>query len=151
MNRQEIDRQLQIDEGFTAVSKYDVNGWRYGFGCTAPGPGAIISRQAAEALLSKRIDQAIQEYHEIFADQPMSDTRQGALVNMIFNMGKGWYNEKTGKGKGFLAFHRMIAAIKADNWEEAVKQAEDSLWYEQLKDSGDPPGRARRIVAELRG
>lgn len=146
MNRNAIIDQLKKDEGFIPVAKWDVDDWRYGYGCTAPGEGATISEPNAAILLGKRVDQAIQEFHGVFGDQPMDDIRQGALVNMFFNMGKG--NAKT--GKGVLGFPKMIAAIKADNWAEAAAQAKDSLWYEQLKDSGDPPGRARRIVAELK-
>ena len=146
MDRETIIRQLKKDEGFTARAKWDVTDWRYGYGCTAPHEGAVISEETASSLLARRVDQAIQEFHEVFHDQPMDDVRQGALVNMVFNMGKG--SVKT--HKGILGFPAMIAAIRADNWGEAAIQAKDSLWYRQLKDSGDPPGRARRIVAEIR-
>jgi lysozyme len=139
MNRETLIKQLKADESFSATAYWDVNGWRYGYGCTAPHAGATISVGQADWLLSKRVDQAIQEFHEIFADQPMNDVRQGALANMVFNLGQS----------GFLKFKKMIAAVKADDWEEAATQAKNSLWYRQLKDSGDPPGRARRIVVEL--
>lgn len=139
MDRQKIIDQLKKDEGFISVSQWDNKQYTYGYGCKAPGMGAIISRQSAEILLGKRVDQAIQEYHEIFADQPIDDVRQGALVNMIFNLGQ----------EGVRKFHKMISAIQHDNWELAADEAQDSLWYRQLKDSGDPPGRARRIVSEL--
>ena len=141
MNRNAIIEQLKIDEGFSPVAYSDMGRqYTYGYGCCAPAVGAIISRQAAEDLLGKRVDQAIQEYHEIFDDQAIDDTRQGALVNMVFNLGKG----------GVLKFRHMITAIKADDWQGAADEAQDSDWYDQLRDSGDPPGRSNRIVKELR-
>ena len=140
MDRDAIINQLKIDEGFSASAYFDRTQWTYGYGCCAPGQGSIISEETAAILLGRRVDQAIQEFHEIFADQPMDDVRQGALVNMVFNLGKG----------GVEGFHNMIAAIKADNWDGAADQAMDSLWYRQLKNSGNPPGRSNRIVQELR-
>jgi GH24 family phage-related lysozyme (muramidase) len=140
MNREDIIDRVAEDEGFVACAKWDMKQFSYGYGCAAPYEGATITVGEAKILLSKRVDQAIQEFHEIFADQPMSDIRQGALVNMVFNLGQA----------GLQKFKKMIAAIKSDDWEEAANQAKDSEWYRQLKDSGDPPGRARRIVAELR-
>ena len=134
MNRQAIIDQLKEDEDFKSVAYWDVNGWRYGFGCTAPCEGATITYGEAEVLLGKRVDQAIQEFHEIFADQPMSDVRQGALVNMVFNLGKC----------GVLKFRKMIAAAKADNWNKAADEAKNSLWYKQTGN------RAKRIVEEIR-
>jgi len=140
MNREAIINRLKKDEGFIFNAQWDEKQYSYGYGCKAPDKEAFISEPEAAALLGKRVDQAIQEFHEIFADQPMNDVRQCALVNMVFNLGQA----------GVMKFKKMIAAIKANNWEEAANQAKDSLWYRQLKDSGDPPGRAKRIVAELR-
>ena len=141
MNRDVIIKQLKKDEGFSPKAYHDNTQWTYGYGCRAPGVGTTITEESASILLEKMVDQAIQEFHEIFGDQPMDDVRQGALVNMVFNLGQG----------GVLKFHRMLTAIKADNWDAAADAAKDSLWYQQLKDSGDPPGRANRIVNELRG
>ena len=140
MNRDAIINQLKIDEGFTASAFWDNKQWTYGYGCCAPGQSSTISEETATILLGRRVDQAIQEFHEIFADQPMDDVRQGALVNMVFNLGKA----------GVEGLHNMVAAIKADNWDEAADQAMDSLWYRQLKNSGGAPGRSNRIVEELR-
>jgi lysozyme len=41
---------------------------------------------------------------------------------MIFNMGIA----------GFEHFHKAIAAIQEENWEEAGAQLKDSHWYSQL-------------------
>ena len=140
MDREAIIQRLKLDEGFTPVAKWDEKQYSFGYGCAAPCLGATISESNAAILLAQRVDQAIQEYHIVFADQPIDDVRQGALVNMIFNLGMG----------GVLKFRKMIAAIKSDDWYTAANEAKDSLWYDQLKDSGDPPGRANRIVSELR-
>jgi GH24 family phage-related lysozyme (muramidase) len=52
----------------------------------------------------------------------LSDARQFVVVDMIFNLGIG----------GFGHFHKAIAAIEAENWEEAGAQMKDSHWYSQV-------------------
>lgn len=54
--------------------------------------------------------------------EKMSDSREAAFLDMLYNMGLGV----------FLEFKKMIAAVKADNWEEAAKQALDSEWAKQV-------------------
>ena len=133
MNRQTIIEQLKKDESFRSKAYWDVNGWRYGYGCTAPNSNATITESEASELLGRRVDQAIQEYHSIFADLPMCNARQGAFVNMIFNMG----------GSRFSKFTKMIHAVKENDWATAAIEAKDSLWYKQTGN------RAKRIVEEI--
>ena len=135
-NKSALLNQLKADEGFAPVAKWDVNGWRYGYGCTAPYGGATITKAEADILLRNRTDQADQEFHEIFGSQEMDATRKDALTNMIFNLGKGGFNKFTG----------MISAVKANDWDSAASHAKNSLWYQQLKSSG----RSDRIVGELK-
>jgi lysozyme len=52
----------------------------------------------------------------------LEDPRQFVVVDMIFNLGIG----------GFGHFHKAIAAIEAENWEEAGAQMKDSHWYSQV-------------------
>lgn len=52
---------------------------------------------------------------------PIDGVRQAALASMIYQLG---YN-------GVAKFRKMIAAVKAKNWQEAKAQALDSRWAKQ--------------------
>lgn len=56
------------------------------------------------------------------------------LIIMVFQLGLG----------GVRKFRKMIAALKVQNYKEAIKQAEDSLWYRQT------PNRVNDMIAQLR-
>ncbi|MCR4457054.1 hypothetical protein NR795_04585 [Pseudescherichia sp. L3] len=53
---------------------------------------------------------------------------------MIFQLGLG----------GVQKFKKMIAALKTQNYSEAIKQAKDSLWYRQT------PNRIDSMISQLR-
>lgn len=133
MNKQDIVEQLKKDEGFSPRAKWDREQFSYGYGCKAPGKGAVITEPEAAKYLDRRVDQSIQEYQEMFDGLDINEIRQQALVNMLFNLGKG----------GVQKFKKMLAAIKTGDWVEAAEQARDSAWYNQVG------GRAKRICYEL--
>nr|WP_308219177.1 glycoside hydrolase family protein [Pseudescherichia sp. L3] len=56
------------------------------------------------------------------------------MVIMIFQLGLG----------GVQKFKKMIAALKTQNYSEAIKQAKDSLWYRQT------PNRIDSMISQLR-
>lgn len=133
MDKQTIVDQLKKDEGFSAKAYWDREQWTYGYGCKAPGKGSMISETDAAVLLSVRVNQSIAEYGSIFYELKINEVRQQALVNMLFNLGKGRVKK----------FKKMLAAIRAGDWVEAAEQARDSLWYQQVGK------RAKRICYEL--
>jgi len=136
MDKQAIIEQLKKDEGFSAKSFWDIKQWTWGYGTKAPsGPGLSITKEVAEIALSKRVDQAIQEFSVIFANTttPINAVREHALVNMIYNLGMG----------GVLGFKNMLKNINAGDWKAAAESARSSLWYRQVT------SRARRICLEL--
>jgi Phage lysozyme. len=63
-----------------------------------------------------------------------SQARRLALLNMAFNLGE----RRLGK------FTKMNEAINSERWEDAAKEAADSLWFYQVK------GRAVRICQMLK-
>ena len=65
----------------------------------------------------------------------ISIPRQHALLSMAFNLGK----------PRLSGFTRMIAAVKAGDWDRAADEALDSRWASQVGD------RANEIAAMLRG
>ena len=90
---------------------------------------------SAEVLLETDLDIAV---HDLRACVPgfddLDDLRQEALVSMIFNLGRG----------KFMGFQRMRAAIAAEDWERAAREALDSRWAAQVKH------RAQEIAHVLR-
>lgn len=52
----------------------------------------------------------------------LSASRQAVLVNMAFNCGLG----------GLLGFKKMLAALKAKDYERAADEMKDSKWYGQV-------------------
>lgn len=133
MDKQAIIERLKKDEGFAAKAYWDREQWTYGYGCKAPSKGSMISEPDAAQLLSRRVDQSIAEFWSMFHDLEINEVRQQALVNMLFNLGKG----------GVQKFKKMLAAIRADNWTKVAEEARDSLWYQQVGK------RAKRICYEL--
>jgi GH24 family phage-related lysozyme (muramidase) len=141
MNINAVVEQLKIDEGFSPKSFWDNDQWTFGYGCKAPGPEARITKEEALPLLTKRTQYAIDDFYDIYAGCAMSEVREHALVNMCFNLGETKLRK----------FKKMNAAVRANDWERAGNEAENSLWFRQLdiKDNGKEE-RGERIVRELR-
>ena len=136
MDKQVIIEQLKKDEGFSAVSFWDLQQWTWGYGTKAPsGPGLPISQEDAEVELDKYVDVAITGFKILFSGitTEINDTRQHALVNMIYNLGV----------RGVSNFKNMMQAIRVGDWKAAADHARKSLWYRQVT------RRARRICREL--
>lgn len=135
MNKERILNQLKIDEGFKSKPYWDRTQWTYGYGCKAPNKDARISEPDAAKYLSKRVDQSISEYESIFKNCKfeIDETRQCALVNMLFNLGK----------QGLLKFKTTLRNIFNGKWAEAANSARKSLWYKQVGK------RAVRIYKEI--
>ena len=78
------------------------------------------------------MSEAQQDAEELVPDAP--EEVKAIITNMAFNMGK----------KGVAGFDKMLAAIKAQDWETAAKEMEDSKWFNQVGD------RAKRLVERMR-
>ena len=66
--------------------------------------------------------------------QWMSEPRQTALIDMAFNLGETRLKK----------FKKMLAALKEEDFELAAVEAQDSLWFTQVKSRG------RKIVRMIR-
>lgn len=64
----------------------------------------------------------------------LTDGRKYVLVSMAFEL--GW--------AGLLAFHSMLAAMRAGQWNDAAADMSDSLWAKQV------PGRVQRLMQIMR-
>lgn len=147
MNKDEIIRQLKIDEGFMPVAKWDKKQFTYGYGCRAPREGAKITEKEAAVVLSKRVDEACEQFENIFFGHrnKFNDVRENAFVNMMFNMGPG----KKGHPErgGLQSFARTLGYI-FDNqivpWGKVADELKNSKWYKQVGK------RAQRICNEIK-
>jgi len=82
-----------------------------------------ISVKDAEFLLAADVAVAIGNLHRVLPKfKTYSEPRQIALLDMMFNLGIGT----------FLEFVRMIAAIEAEDWDEAARQVIASKYAKQV-------------------
>lgn len=65
----------------------------------------------------------------------LSPVRQGQMINLCFNM--GWPK--------LSGFHHFLAAMQAGNWQGAVAELQNSLWWDQVGRRG--PEIAEKILA----
>lgn len=92
----------------------------YGHNLEANGlPESICS-----LLLWLDIKNAIEDLNKVFDGYfyTLSFTRQNVLTDMMFNLGLS----------RFSTFKKMIAAVKEGDFDKAVDEMKDSLWYRQV-------------------
>jgi lysozyme len=80
-------------------------------------------------IVMRDLDAVIPEWRNL--DEP----RARALANMCFQLGR----------VRFCQFTKMLDAIRKHDFQEAGREARDSLWYKQV------PNRAERVVKMLEG
>lgn len=96
-----------------------------------------VSLEMAGTLLTRDIATAISNVTSALGRNvfdAMTDARQRAVVNMMFNLGP----------TRFAGFKKMIAAIRAGDWSEAATHCLDSQYAQQVG------ARARRVATQLR-
>lgn len=97
--------------------------------------GAVdLTPAQSDQILNLCIIDCVEDLSALFPQwASIAVNRQAGLVDMRFNLGPSRFRE----------FHQMIAAVNADNWPEAVTQALNSKWAEEV------PERAHEDVALL--
>jgi lysozyme len=83
--------------------------------------GAITEDQAME-LLEADIDIVVEELNKFEWFGGLSDARQNALIDIVFNLGLS----------RFMGFKNLIAAIETEDFDTAEKEMLDSLWARQV-------------------
>lgn len=93
-----------------------------------------ISRDEAMTMLANDVQHARNqlEQHLPWAGG-LDEVRQGALLNMTFNMGIG----------GLLNFRQFLAALQSGDYKTAAAQMLDSLWAKQVG------ARAERLALQI--
>ena len=82
-----------------------------------------ISIEEADALLEAKVRVARREASLIPGWENCSEVRQAVVIDMVYNLGL----------KGVLGFKRMIAGLKARDWQKAAAEMLDSRWARQVK------------------
>ncbi len=136
----DIYQQLRRDEGVRYRAYPDpLTGdapWTIGVGHTGPEVHEGLTWNDAQVDAALNADVAKHDA-ELFEAVPwarlLDDARQGVLRNMCFNM--GWPR--------LSGFKRMLAACKAQQWDDTAQQMLNSAWARQVGD------RARRLSAQM--
>ena len=137
MDTDRLLTDLAVDEGFKSHAYKDSEGyWTIGFGrLIDPQLGGGIARDEGMVLLRNDVRAAIMELDRSMPWwQDMPEPARRGLCNMAFNLGLG----------RLLGFSKMIAALKAGDYERAAVEALDSKWARQVG------ARADRIAALYR-
>jgi len=137
MDKEKLRAELIRDEGIRLRAyKCSAGVWTIGVGHTGDiTPEDECTEDEAFDLLDMDIATAIRNLDYSWPKwRSLSDTRQRALVNMVFNLGMG----------GVLKFKMMLAALAEERWDDAADAALDSKWADQVK------ARAQRIARMIR-
>jgi lysozyme len=138
MDEKKLRDELIRDEGIRLKAyKCSAGVWTIGVGHTGDitEDDVLCDETEAFALLELDINEAVRHLDEYWPKwRGLSDARQRALVNMVFNLGIG----------GVMKFKMMLAALAESRWDDAADAALDSKWADQVK------GRAQRIATLIR-
>ena len=143
MNREEVQKQLMIDEGVKYTIYLDHLGYpTFGIGhlITEKDPeygqdvGTDINAKRVGEVFQSDLDITISEceaLYEKWGDFP--GEVQEILVNMMFNLGRTRLSK----------FKNMKKALDKADWATAATEGRDSRWYKQVTN------RAERLMKRL--
>lgn len=138
MMRQELTRQLKVDEGVKATVYKDHLGWdTIGVGrlVDARKPGAGLRPSEIDMLLQNDIDDRIEALtRRLPWFQNLDDARRGALLNMSFQLGVD----------GLMGFKNTLRMVEDGDYMGAARNMMQSKWAEQT------PKRAARMAEQMR-
>ena len=131
-----IRHEVGNEENFARAAFWDRYQWSIGFGSVG-AEGEEIDLPNARARLFAEISKAnamtIDLEEKICPTVVFSRARHDALVDMVYNIGKGGLHE----------FHRMWIAMQEGDWKRAAKEILDSAYAVQVGE------RAREIAAMI--
>ena len=118
------DEGAVIENGLHKMYKDHLNYWTIGYGkLVDPEAGGGLTEHEAQFLLKNTLSDM---WDELQSSLPWivekHEEVQEALLNMCYNLGI----------TRLLKFKKMLAAIEADNPDEAYAQALDSKWARQV-------------------
>lgn len=125
IDKDRLIQDLIRDEGVVLHAYQDSLGfWTIGIGrLIDPRSGGRITKEEAIYLLNNDIERKEKEFYERYPHfKTFNEARQRALLNMYFNLG----------ANRFAEFKKMITALKNNEFQEAARQALNSLWAKQV-------------------
>lgn len=134
MNRDQLARQLEIDEGKRPRMYLDTVGcWTAGIGrnlSERPFSEDEIQLMLANdiAIVERDLDRALPWWRSL------NDARQNALANLCFNLGIS----------RLLGFRKSLELLKAGRWDAAAAEFLNSKWAKQVG------SRAKRVTDLIR-
>ena len=122
MNFEKLQDQLIKHEGLELFPyKCPAGKLTIGIGRNLEDKG--ITEKEALMLLENDIQECLEDLKTIFNKFDMlPESAQRVLVDMRFNLGHA----------GFRKFKNMIKAVKQQDFQSAVREMRDSLWYHQV-------------------
>ena len=144
-----VRKLLRADEGFSLEPYVDMAGWLtigigHNLGLRADAETwnrvrfphrSVITLSAAYKIFDDDIDWAfvaLPQVIDIDVFRSLSDVRRAILLAMLFNLGR----------QRFETFKKMIAAVKAGDFEGVHREMLDSLWARMLPDRAAKYARA---------
>jgi lysozyme len=127
MDKTKLIEELKRDEGV------ELRPYKCSAGFLTLGVGRNIQERGitmdeSDYLLANDIKICEEEASKVFKWFPsLTDDRQRAIINMVFNLGL----------TKLLHFKKFLAAMEAEDWEEAGKQMLDSKWARQVGNRSD--------------
>ena len=130
----ELVNLIADHEGLKLKPYLDTVGvWTVGYGHNLNVP---ISTKAAKQILLDDIADAMNDCIHAFPwFMELSEPRQHAMIDLMFNMGMGRLS----------GFKKFLQAMSLGNYDTAADELVDSKWYEQVKRRGP------KVVAMIRG
>ena len=127
MNKEKLIQELKRDEG-VELRPYKCSAGFLTLGCGRNIQERGITMDESDYLLANDIKICEEEATKVFKWFPsLTDDRQRAIINMVFNLGL----------TKLLHFKKFLAAMEAEDWEEAGKQMLDSKWARQVGNRSD--------------
>jgi len=127
---QEIIDRIKKHEGFRAKIYRDHLGnptIGYGHLLTEDDDfveGVIYDKEILEELFNKDFEQAYMGAEYLLTGIPISNTAKGVVIEMVYQLGVGNVSK----------FKLMLAALKIQDYQEAGKQINNSLFARQTPD-----------------
>lgn len=144
---QQLKKDLVIDEGKHNKPYKDSKGfWTIGIGYFIGEDlkDLHLSDAVVYLMAEEKIENACKSAVKIFTEEyfySLSEARQNAIINLIFNMGEGNLE------KGFRSFTETIPLMKKGLWHLAAINLSKSLWARDVDPRQRPnQGRDDRIV-----
>lgn len=145
MDDVKLRAELERDEGWELTPYKDTKGfWTVGCGHNLDAHGQRHDRPYSEAECDAFLEADVREATaRLDRYTPwwvaMTDPRQRALLNMMFQMGWG------DGAHGLSSFHRTLGYMEVGRYESAASSAAQSKWA-----TVDSPVRAARVIAMIR-